>query len=161
MTSESFQSQAQNKRYIGDQFMKLLNEARCTDGTEDRHENDLTKQKGDMMRDIPFDFRHARRRMERKGKFISGLGFGLSNGENGGMRKMSFPKEWNLTVKRKEMLDKSRTKHNAVSKSIELMEGQGREEKIIDGLKIIDDSLITRPGQSLGLKERESVMVKA
>ncbi|GAM91021.1 hypothetical protein ANO11243_090680 [Dothideomycetidae sp. 11243] len=46
MSSESFPSQAQNKRHLGEQFASLLSEAKNAD---------------DKMEDIPFDFRHARK----------------------------------------------------------------------------------------------------
>ncbi|KAF2223995.1 mitochondrial ribosomal subunit protein-domain-containing protein [Elsinoe ampelina] len=45
MSSESFNSQAQNKRYLGDTLAKLIEEA---------------KNEEDTMEDIPFDFRHAK-----------------------------------------------------------------------------------------------------
>ncbi|KAF4550325.1 37S ribosomal protein S24-like protein [Elsinoe fawcettii] len=45
MSSESFPSQAQNKRYLGDTLAKLIAEA---------------KDQQDPMEDIPFDFRHAK-----------------------------------------------------------------------------------------------------
>lgn len=78
MGCESFETQAQNKRFLADTIAKLIQEAK--DGE-------------DKFRDVPLDTRHAREREKRRAR--RGL-------------KRQFPVEWRMTPERKAELERRR-----------------------------------------------------
>ena len=126
MSCESFETQAQNKRFLGDTIWKLLEEAR--DPTADSFE------------DVPLDLRHVEnKRMQRKQKAL--LRARLGNPETG------FPVEWRMTKERRAELDAIRNaalEAPAVEQiASEGVEGEAKvqaaeEKKVVSGIEAIE-----------------------
>lgn len=95
MSCESFETQAQNKRYLGDTINALIVEA---------------KDPKDTFADVPFDFRHVKRRTQ-----------------------ITFPKSWRLTEERKAELEERR-------RVAEVEEGERKEAgRLISGIEAIEE----------------------
>jgi small subunit ribosomal protein S35 len=97
MSSENFETQMQNKRYLLDTINNLISEA---------------KDPKDTFEDIPFDFRHHKRKTFH-----------------------AFPSEWILTEDRKKYLAARR------SQEIEEEAKRIENKKLVDGKAIIDGYL--------------------
>lgn len=101
MSCESFEHQAQNKRFLGDTIAKLLKEARDP--------------KADKFEDVPLDLRHVEnKRMQRKQKAL--LRARLANPDTG------FPVEWRVTEERRAQLEAIRAKELEELKELEALE---------------------------------------
>lgn len=100
MSCESFETQAQNKRHLGDTIGKLLAEA--------------TDPNADTFADVPLDLRHVtNKRSQRNQKAQERLY----------MRTQGFPAEWRLTERRKRYLEALRNPSPA-EPAVEAIEGQ-------------------------------------
>jgi small subunit ribosomal protein S35 len=126
MSCESFETQAQNKRFLGDTIGKLLAEARDPNA--------------DSFEDVPLDLRHVEnKRMQRKQKAL--LRARLGNPNTG------FPVEWRMTAERRAELD---AKRNAALEApavkqiaAEGVEGEAQvqaaeEKKVVSGIEAIE-----------------------
>ncbi|KAM0722757.1 hypothetical protein Q7P37_002199 [Cladosporium fusiforme] len=144
MSCESFETQAQNKRFLGETIGKLLAEARDS--------------KSDSFADVPLDLRHVEnKRMQRKQKAL--LRARLANPYTG------FPVEWRMTEERRAQLEAKRTdllEAPAVEKiAAESVEGEAQvqakeKQKVVSGLKAIEEA------RKIDLKKMEEpIMVEA
>jgi small subunit ribosomal protein S35 len=128
MSCESFETQAQNKRFLGETIGKLLAEARDPNA--------------DSFEDVPLDLRHVEnKRMQRKQKAL--LRARLGNPNTG------FPVEWRMTEERRAELD---AKRNAVleAPAVEQIEAEGVEgeakvqaaeaKKVVSGIEAIEEA---------------------
>jgi small subunit ribosomal protein S35 len=123
MSCESFETQAQNKRFLGDTIGKLLAEARDP--------------KADSFEDIPLDLRHVEnKRMQRKQKAL--LRARLGNPNTG------FPVEWRMTEERRAELDAKRNAALAAP-AVEQIAAEGEaqvqaaeEKKVVSGIEAIE-----------------------
>lgn len=129
MSCESFETQAQNKRFLGETIGKLLAEAKDP--------------KSDSFEDVPQDNRHVEnKRMQRKQKAL--MRAKLLNPFTG------FPAEWRLTEDRRAELE---AKRNALLEApaaekiaVEGVEGeaevQAQETKsVVSGLDAIEEAI--------------------
>ena len=126
MSCESFETQAQNKRFLGETIAKLLAEARDP--------------KADSFEDIPLDLRHVEnKRMQRKQKAL--LRARLGNPNTG------FPVEWRMTEERRAQIDAIRNaalelEAPAVTEGVE---GEANaqaveQKKAVSGLEAIEEA---------------------
>lgn len=130
MSCESFETQAQNKRFLGETIGKLLTEARDP--------------KADSFEDIPLDLRHVEnKRMQRKQKAL--LRARLGNPNTG------FPVEWRMTEERRAQIDAIRNaalelEAPAVEQTAtEGVEGEANaqaveQKKLVSGLDAIEEA---------------------
>jgi small subunit ribosomal protein S35 len=126
MSCESFEHQAQNKRFLGETISKLLAEAKDPNA--------------DSFEDVPLDLRHVEnKRMQRKQKAL--LRARLGNPNTG------FPVEWRMTEERRAELDAIRNaalEAPAVEQiAAEGVEGEAKvqaveEKKVVSGIEAIE-----------------------
>jgi small subunit ribosomal protein S35 len=117
MSSERFEHQAQNKRYLGDLVDKMITTAKVwSDAIPSSHIPMLTPDQDptDMFEDVPLDTRHHTFKP-----------------------KIKFPKEWYLTEERKKELEDQR------KQALLLDEGKRSEGLMIDGVQTIQKALLT------------------
>lgn len=128
MSCESFESQAQNKRFLGETIGKLLAEAKDP--------------KADSFEDVPLDLRHVEnKRMQRKQKAL--LRARLGNPNTG------FPVEWRMTPERRAELDERRAAMLEAPAQEQIaaegVEGEAKvqaaeEKKVVSGLDAIEEA---------------------
>lgn len=128
MSCESFESQAQNKRFLGETIGKLLAEAKDPNA--------------DSFEDVPLDLRHVEnKRMQRKQKAL--LRARLGNPNTG------FPVEWRMTPERRAELDEKRAAMLEApaqeQTAAEGVEGEAKvqaaeEKKVVSGLDAIEEA---------------------
>jgi small subunit ribosomal protein S35 len=128
MSCESFESQAQNKRFLGETIGKLLAEARDPNA--------------DSFEDVPLDLRHVEnKRMQRKQKALHRARLGNPN--------TGFPVEWRMTEERRAELEAMRNAQieaPAVEQvAAEGVEGEAKVEtaeakKLVSGLDAIEEA---------------------
>lgn len=128
MSCESFGSQAQNKRFLGETIGKLLAEAKDP--------------KADSFEDLPQDLRHViNKRMQRKQKAL--LRARLLNPYTG------FPASWRMTEERRAELE-ARRAEALPAPAVEKIEAEGIEgeaqvqaeetNKVVSGLEAIEEA---------------------
>ncbi|KAF2258035.1 hypothetical protein CC78DRAFT_538107, partial [Lojkania enalia] len=101
LSCEIYDTLPQNKRFLGETIKELIEEA---------------KDESDSFEDVPFDFRHYKRKIRHE-----------------------FPKEWILTAERKKYLEEKRVK------LLKAEEERTQNGSLVDGQKVIERSLPFTP----------------
>jgi small subunit ribosomal protein S35 len=129
MSCESFESQAQNKRFLGETIAKLLAEARDPNA--------------DSFEDVPLDLRHVEnKRMQRKQKALHRARLGNPN--------TGFPVEWRMTEERRAELEAMRNAQ-IEAPAVEQVAAEGAEgeakveatteaKRVVSGLDAIEEA---------------------
>lgn len=142
MSCESFETQAQNKRFLGETIGKLLAEAKDPNA--------------DDFKDVPLDLRHVtNKRSQQKRKAMDRLV----------MRSKGFPAEWRLTEKRKAELAELRNPTPVVpaieAGEGERIEGQAQAEAV-ETAEAVSGAEAIEQAKGIDLeKTEEPIMVEA